>query len=66
MTRGGGGVMWYMTSCLEKNSGKHKGKGEEIIKNQVKETSVNIYISPGILVKPELSLSLGWVWVHLP
>ena len=37
-----------------------------MIKNQVKGTSVNIYISPGILVKPEVSLSTVWVWVHLP
>ena len=29
-----------------------------MIKNQVKGTSVNIYISPGILVKPEVSLSM--------
>ena len=26
-------------------------------------TSVN---NPGILVKPELSLSIVWVWGHLP
>ena len=64
---GGGGVMRYMTSYLEKTQDNIRGKGEEIIKNQVKGTYMNIYISPGILVKPEVSLSTGWVCrVHLP
>ena len=57
--------MRYMTSYLEKTQEDTKEKGEEIIKNQVKGTSVNIYISSGILVKPEVSLSTGLVWVHL-
>ena len=50
---GRGGHVVHDIMFGEKTKENIRGKGEEI-KNKVRGTSVNIYISPGILVNPKV------------